>query len=712
MIVALLAAASLALQQRGLPQRPVPRVGPESARVEGMIIDSERQFFATWQRYWTASEVQRHSSYNHLRDTSITLPRSVEISNPRTRDLKCAFDYDMMMKPREIAVPSDFEWGLDPGKREIGSKENSRHFVCPNWLPPPNYYLTGPNVPDERLDVDNALEPEYQARIEAARSSVIDEIRTALRRFPGDRFLVGQRVRLLLDQRDPVAALDAARECKAEASWCALLEGYAYHRLGDIEAAEGAYDRAFAAFTPRERCAWNDLNVLFDGSDRTDYSRLSCGQRDSANARIWWLADPLWSDPGNDRHVEQVTRQLTNVLHSATGRDERYNWTTTGGGDALAEMILRYGWPSYTSGPGLLRFPLAPPPTWGVSLLYTPRPKGPPIRTQDMIDREIGGVSTTYEYTLGRVHILPPMRMLDDPFAIKNTDWAMNAPAGDPDRSMQWWPREHYAPLHPITRFTDQQIAHLRRQSTTLLAFSTNLSQTDLNRRPADSVGAEFVWSTGPDSMHVSAPKFLGALDRLVFLEEVPLTPSLVSVEVMWDSGGKAAGRSRFGVTPPPPLSAMAPGDVAMSEPVLLAATPDDAAIPSDAELAIPRMLGSTSIHAATNAIGVYWETYGFAATDSVDVTITIQPKSLMGLLRTLGAAAGIASNANAPITVTWSEPQRGHDTQTIAGAVPIQMRSVILNIAALPAGEFSLDVSVAKRSGPTVHSSRDFILK
>jgi hypothetical protein len=92
----------------------------------------------------------------------------------------------------------------------------------------------------------------------------------------------------------------------------------------------------------------------------------------------------------------------------------------------------------------------------------------------------------------------------------------------------------------------------------------------------------------------------------------------------------------------------------------------------------------------------VYWETYGIAQRDSVDITVTVQQRG----------------GGNSPVATTWSEPQPGHFVRNVPGAVPIQMRSVVINIGALPVGPYTLEMSVKKRGGVAVRSSRDFTIR
>ena len=86
--------------------------------------------------------------------------------------------------------------------------------------------------------------------------------------------------------------------------------------------------------------------MVLEPAARVDYQRLTCTQRDSLNAVLWWLADPMWTEHGNERWVAHMARTVEVKLHGALNRDERYSWQRAIGGDAMAEMIVRYGWPT------------------------------------------------------------------------------------------------------------------------------------------------------------------------------------------------------------------------------------------------------------------------------------------------------------------------------------------------------------------------------
>src|SRR2546425_3659332 len=57
-----------------------------------------------------------------------------------------------------------------------------------------------------------------------------------------------------------------------------------------------------------ERCRWTDVSLLLDGELARRYRRLPCDQRGAFEERLWWLAQPLYSLPGNDRRTEHLAR--------------------------------------------------------------------------------------------------------------------------------------------------------------------------------------------------------------------------------------------------------------------------------------------------------------------------------------------------------------------------------------------------------------------
>jgi hypothetical protein len=154
----------------------------------------------------------------------------------------------------------------------------------------------------------------------------------------------------------------------------------------------------------------------------------------------------------------------------------------------------------------------------------------------------------------------------------------------------------------------------------------------------------------------------------------------------------------------------MNPGELAISDPVLLLPPADGTDLPTATESILGRMAGSTRLQKGAR-VGVYWETYGFAATDSVEVAVWIERHTPQGILRRFGNALTITTDLNTPVAQSWTESQLGRNAQLIPGAVPIIGRSIVLDASNLPGGEYWLDVVVRKSGSEPVRSRRSFIV-
>ena len=94
-------------------------------------------------------------------------------------------------------------------------------------------------------------------------------------------------------------------------------------------------------------------------------------------------------------------------------------------------------------------------------------------------------------------------------------------------------------------------------------------------------------------------------------------------------------------------------------------------------------MYGSTAFR--SSRVGIYWETYGVAVGDTVDVAVSIdKPGNAPGLLRRLLGRVGMGDVSGGGVSVRWREPAEGRRVTTIAGPVPIQGRSITLGLGQL----------------------------
>jgi hypothetical protein len=191
----------------------------------------------------------------------------------------------------------------------------------------------------------------------------------------------------------------------------------------------------------------------------------------------------------------------------------------------------------------------------------------------------------------------------------------------------------------------------------------------------------------------------------LVLTARIPASPAIVGTEVLGPRG-ELSVRTRFGIMPPAPLSGLKSGEIAISDPVLTS-TPESSNGP---DVALGQMLGSTVVRA--NKIGVYWETYGYAAGDSVDVAVIISRHEPLSKFRRLGMKLRVAHDINGSVAVRWTEPKAGHDSWTIPSRVPIQARAVGLDLSRLEPGHYRVQVLAGRAGGVPVTASRDFVLE
>jgi hypothetical protein len=306
----------------------------------------------------------------------------------------------------------------------------------------------------------------------------------------------------------------------------------------------------------------------------------------------------------------------------------------------------------------------------------------------------------TSDYDRSRTRVsIPKWSALVDPFRASNAELELR-PTGNYPFSAE------FMQMRPVASITAQQSALLRRQTDVLFAYAANLGAIDVPRTPAirdtiashlsDSVVAVAVRSTGPGMVDRLGTQHLDANARLLVREPIPSVPAIMSIELPRDDA-RVAARARFPIAPPRPLAQMSAGEVGVSEPVILLAPRSDEALPNDPDSALSRMSGTTTFPHGTATIGVYWETYGFAPGDSVEIAVRVQRYTAQSALAKAAIALNMRGDRNAPVSVAWTEPQSGHGSYLTAGPVEIMSRSIVLNIASLTNGEYWLDIGVRK---------------
>jgi hypothetical protein len=459
------------------------------------------------------------------------------------------------------------------------------------------------------------------------------------RRIPRDRWIVGTRVHVLIERGDLIGALRAARECRSDSWWCAALAGHTFTLASNFASADSAFGIAMASMPQELRCEWNDVSLLLeDGDARERYRAMSCTERDAVAERLWWLADPLYIQRGNERRTAHYSRrvfdqlaqdwhdrptpmeispcaaQLRALVRARMGSTgplpPRSTRPPSGGGDdgryhasrrrfnavAHHHMVMRMGIPgfSYTENPSCL---------------------GPP--------------RTLFQFADPRYHFVPTLAAAVDPLRAGPEQWELDAPK----------PSEMYRPSFGRLAPLDHQIAWFERGDSALLVAVTDPTR-DLVLAEAPVVLAALVMARDP----ATPPRIVGSRDRPRQMYGVLTTPDsqIVSLELLGPAG---AARARYASGPPP----MPAQRVSVSDLLLLDST---TALPADLDAAVP--LAATTTAVERDALTLFWEAYGIAADDTLRFTLSAVEESGSAIGR-LGAMLGVVAGPDSA-AVRWRE--------------------------------------------------------
>lgn len=440
--------------------------------------------------------------------------------------------------------------------------------------------------------------PEEGKNIVRARAELLRELEKASAEVPGDDWIMGQRIRYLTEGHD-TSAVSVARSCRATRWWCDALLGLTLHVRGDYAAADSAYAIALDEMPSQTRCHWLNLAPLLDDDIRGTYKKMTCGQREAADARIWWVADPLFMTPGNERRTEHFSR----VLHTALQQDAANTYGSSWGGD-LAELILRFGWAEkWTQEPSQSMYVDAKAAISGH-------------------EREPG-----YHFFLTQQPPDSLALIVDSVFDI-----------------YQFPPREMYAPVYTKAfERLDAQVARFRRGDSTKVVAAYDVSaDTIFGQRKF----AAALIASGGEAFPPSMTEVAESPVKNVLTVSTPWKEQLIGVELLAnDSAGAARWRSGFAEIP------LDSGKISVSDLLFVDGAPS---LPGDLNEAIPHVHGGTTFR-HDEKIGLFWELYGKTPADSaLPISLTITPVDV-SLLRRAFHALRIASKPT-PLNIRWQE--------------------------------------------------------
>jgi hypothetical protein len=476
------------------------------------------------------------------------------------------------------------------------------------------------------------------APVADARRDLLTALEEAAARLPGDGWIAGQRVFYYLEAGNTESALAAARDCRGDGWWCRALVGWALHAAGEFVASESAFREALAAMPPKERDRWTDLGPLLDD----DSARLFKDGPDEARSRLerryWWLADPLWSLPGNDRLTEHYARLVQDKVLEDARTPFEMSW-----GSDLREVLIRYGWPV-----GWER-----------------------TRARSWALGKSGGGGIIGHDPPGERRFAPDAAMLERP-----TESAAGALTLDEEGA-----RTTYSPAY-AERFLDldHQLAVFRRGQLARVVAGWSLPADSLAGSPeAPSndapVEAAVAVSANPADLPVLA-WMEGRRSSGTLAVTVPWAPAVVSVEALSLEAGLAA-RARYGL----PITGPSGARPALSDLLLI----DPAApLPRSLEEAVPRARGTTRLDPGAS-MGVFWELYPPGG-GPYQVRWSLRLRDDRGgFWKGLGAALGLASRAGGSTALEWVEP--------VPGGLDYAPRTLVLTLPELPPGDYALEL-------------------
>lgn len=441
---------------------------------------------------------------------------------------------------------------------------------------------------------DRPPPPEDKSIIER-RSALIQMLDTASRTLRGDAWIAGQTVRYLVEVDSTDAALTAARECKASASWCHALAGYAAHSGNRFAIADSEYSIALAAMDSTERCTWLDVGDLLTDEISERFEKADCAGREAIARRALHIGAPLYSVSTTDLFTEHLSRVTRARIAERSAAADGEAWA-----DDIRELMVRYGWPQWYSRTQVDFGSQRPP--------------------------SIIGHDTGMPY-----NFIPALSTLEHAGQTTQDSWHLDDP-----RAATGYSPSYMRTIHDVPN----QVARFRRgDSTLILAAWDARNDTTLIGRPLDA--ALVVWSNDSvmASTRQSKVRTTGTLVTTTLIDS-----GLVSLELLAPAEKRAA-RVRIGIGARD-SSALAVSDLLLytptSRPVsTLTAVQDDAF--------------TSNIVPPSRDLGVFWETYGaMGLTEPAHFTLTIEPIDI-GWFRRVAESLRFADPTRA-LRIQWQE--------------------------------------------------------
>ena len=444
--------------------------------------------------------------------------------------------------------------------------------------------------------------PPESRTISQARAELLALLSSVSERHPEDLWLVGQRVRYLLEDGKRSEALLVAQRCRAEGWWCSALEGLVLHASEQYSEADAAFGAALNAMPEDRKCDWLDLRSLFERALEREFARANCAERERIANQLWTLSQPLWSIAGNDLRTEHFARRTMAAARQNSANPLGFHWASDD-----VELLVRYGWDKWYTRrlPEIHGFAASP--------LVTGHSRAP---SYDFFP-------TAEAFALKRV---------------RDSEWNLRDPLA----------RTRYAPAH-VKRLTGlpHQLSRFPRGDSMLVAVAWRAEDSVLAR---DSTVAWLVTIRSPDDRapHIRGTK-AGTSGHGTLLAMMERDSMVASIEVRGDSS-RHAGRARYSIDP-----VSCDGPWCLSDLMLF----DGTRPPSEVEVASVLEVATSDLRFPNRQpIGVFWEVHGVPAERvPVWLSLTVTPVSV-GRLRRLATTLRLAADL-APVRLRWQATLR-----------------------------------------------------
>jgi len=510
-------------------------------------------------------------------------------------------------------------------------------------------------------------------------------------------WLFRQRVALAVKNGELERAHAIAETCSGMEWWCMTLRGFTEHRLRpgsgvtDFDSAFSLLERhprrlpdgRFAwGLGPTARCTWSDVRAVVPADLLSNVLEWSCPKGNERRERFWWLADPLWVRPGNERYLEHLARQVMvrmdlDVLKAVAEADsepgvEDWMWQDVDLYSAYA-LAFRQGFPNSRR---VMQNPAQ------TRMYFGYRGTAPYVH---------GG----YSFVPDRMRYLEPVKSTANDWAVEwqpdgcAAPWADRAMEASRTPSAEEWlgqgeELDRCGMERLITRETwhnlEHQVAEFRRGGQLLFVAAAPLPDElgpSEKLQPALAIGRV-------DDRSIRTTE--AAIDLQRTFRSRMVTDSgnyVISIEVV---GPDHIGRARLGALAQPLDNGFGVSDLALVE----------ARFVRDS-LGLEHALLPSLHFSQVDRVGVYLEVYGTGPAEPLNVTLTAE-KTKAGLLTRIGRKLRLTS-AERAVEISWAD--QADETG--------QVRRIFfeLTLDELGKGERRLKLAVERANGTEAEATR-----